>query len=153
MVLWVDPLSNHHNIRSGTVEFTSETGGMIHGVAGYFESVLYKDVILSRWAAHAMWLSVCPSNNLTKSDDFFAIGINPATHSPGMFSWFPIFFPIKTPLHVPAGAQVILDFWRLTDKRKVWYEWRVSCKVQGLGMIQWSTLHNVGGRSSSIGLF
>ncbi|KAI8350689.1 PRMT5 arginine-N-methyltransferase-domain-containing protein [Mortierella sp. GBAus27b] len=121
-----DPLSNHHNIRSGTIESTAETGGMIHGVAGYFESILYKDVIMS---------------------------INPATHSPGMFSWFPIYFPIKTPLYAPAGAQVVLDFWRLTDKRKVWYEWQVSCKVEGLGTIQSSTLHNVGGRSSSIGLY
>ncbi|KAF8932067.1 hypothetical protein BGZ58_007244 [Dissophora ornata] len=121
-----DPLSNHHNVRSGSIEFTSETSGMIHGVAGYFESVLYKDVLLS---------------------------INPATHSPGMFSWFPIYFPVKTPLYVPAGAQVVLDFWRLTDTRKVWYEWRVSCKVESLGVIQSSALHNVGGRSSSIGLY
>jgi protein arginine N-methyltransferase 5 len=86
-------------------------------------------------------------------DILSTIGINPATHSSGMFSWFPIFFPIKTPLYVPAGAQVILDFWRLTDRRKVWYEWRVSCKVEGLGEVQWSALHNVGGRSSSIGLY
>ncbi|KAG0307180.1 hypothetical protein BGZ98_000863 [Dissophora globulifera] len=121
-----DPLSNHHNIRSGTIEFTSKTSGMIHGVAGYFESVLYKDVVMS---------------------------INPATHSPGMFSWFPIYFPIQTPLFVPAGAQVVLDFWRLTDTRKVWYEWRVSCQVAGVGALQSSPLHNVGGRSSSIGLF
>ncbi|KAG0198038.1 hypothetical protein BGX28_008481 [Mortierella sp. GBA30] len=120
-----DPLSNHHNIRSGSIDFTVETSGMLHGVAGYFESVLYKDVMLS---------------------------INPATHSPGMFSWFPIYFPIKTPLYVPAGSQVMLDFWRLTDTRKVWYEWRVSCRVEGLGEIQSTALHNVGGRSSSIGL-
>ena len=26
----------------------AEKGGMLHGVAGYFESVLYKDVILSK---------------------------------------------------------------------------------------------------------
>lgn len=43
-----DPLSNHHNVRSGSIEFTSETSGMLHGVAGYFESVLYKDVMLSK---------------------------------------------------------------------------------------------------------
>ncbi|KAF9097028.1 hypothetical protein BGX23_009946 [Mortierella sp. AD031] len=121
-----DPLSNHHNIRSGSIEFTSETSGMIHGVAGYFESVLYKDVMLS---------------------------INPATHSPGMFSWFPIYFPVKTPLYVPTGAKVVLDFWRLTDVRKVWYEWRVRCSVDGLGEISSTALHNVGGRSSSIGLY
>ncbi|KAF9202936.1 hypothetical protein BGZ49_006955 [Haplosporangium sp. Z 27] len=121
-----NPLSNHHNIRSGSIEFTSKTSGMIHGVAGYFESVLYKDVLLS---------------------------INPETHSPGMFSWFPIYFPIKAPLYIPAGGQIVLDFWRLTDTRKVWYEWQVSCKVEGLGVIHSSPLHNVGGRSSSIGLY
>ncbi|KAF9437106.1 hypothetical protein BGZ76_001979 [Entomortierella beljakovae] len=121
-----NPLSNHHNVRSGSIEFTSKTSGMIHGVAGYFESVLYRDVLLS---------------------------INPETHSPGMFSWFPIYFPIKTPLYCPAGGQVVLDFWRLTDTRKVWYEWQVSCKVEGLGVISSSALHNTGGRSSSIGLY
>ncbi|KAF9179489.1 hypothetical protein BGZ50_006880 [Haplosporangium sp. Z 11] len=121
-----DPLSNHHNIRSGSIEFTSETSGMLHGVAGYFESILYKDVMIS---------------------------INPETHSPGMFSWFPIYFPIKTPLYIPAQAKVVLDFWRLTDTRKVWYEWRASCFVEGLGEIHSTPLHNVGGRSSSIGLF
>ncbi|KAG0086915.1 hypothetical protein BGZ93_003331 [Podila epicladia] len=121
-----DPLSNHHNVRSGSIEFTSENSGMLHGVAGYFESVLYKDVMLS---------------------------INPETHSPGMFSWFPIYFPVKTPLYVPAHSQIVLDFWRLTDTRKVWYEWRVSCKVEGLGEIHSTPIYNVGGRSSSIGLF
>ncbi|KAG0363712.1 hypothetical protein BG005_008082 [Podila minutissima] len=121
-----DPLSNHHNVRSGSIEFTSENSGMLHGVAGYFESVLYKDVMLS---------------------------INPETHSPGMFSWFPIYFPVKTPLYVPAHSQVVLDFWRLTDTRKVWYEWRVSCKMEGVGEIHSTPIYNVGGRSSSIGLF
>ncbi|KAG0055926.1 hypothetical protein BGZ83_007049 [Gryganskiella cystojenkinii] len=120
-----DPLSNHHNIRSGSIEFVAEKGGMLHGVAGYFESVLYKDVMLS---------------------------INPATHSPGMFSWFPIFFPVRTPVYIPPKATVVLDFWRLTDTRKVWYEWRVSCRFEGVE-IHASPLHNVGGRSSSIGLF
>ncbi|KAG0035126.1 hypothetical protein BGZ82_005404 [Podila clonocystis] len=122
----MDQGNNHHNVRSGSIEFTSENSGMLHGVAGYFESVLYKDVMLS---------------------------INPDTHSPGMFSWFPIYFPVKTPLYIPAHSQVVLDFWRLTDTRKVWYEWRVSCKVEGLGEIHSSPIHNVGGRSSSIGLF
>ncbi|KAF9586506.1 hypothetical protein BGW38_003420 [Lunasporangiospora selenospora] len=117
-----DPLSNHHNVRYGSIEFTSDAGGMLHGVAGYFESVLYKDILMS---------------------------INPETHSPGMFSWFPIYFPIKTPLYVPAKAQVVVDFWRLTDSRKVWYEWRVTCKLEGRGVIQSTPIHNVGGKSST----
>lgn len=41
---------------------------VLHGFSGYFDAVLYKNVTLS---------------------------IEPSTHSAGMFSWFPIFFPIK----------------------------------------------------------
>jgi hypothetical protein len=40
----------------------------VHGLAGFFDSVLYKDVHIS---------------------------INPATFSTGMFSWFPLFFPLR----------------------------------------------------------
>ena len=41
---------------------------VLHGFGGYFECTLYKDIMIS---------------------------INPATHSKGMFSWFPIFFPLR----------------------------------------------------------
>jgi len=41
---------------------------VLHGFSGYFDTVLYKNIILS---------------------------IVPETHSRGMFSWFPIFFPIR----------------------------------------------------------
>ncbi|KAF9156598.1 hypothetical protein DFQ26_009296, partial [Actinomortierella ambigua] len=86
-----EPLSNHHNIRSASILFELKTNGIIHGIAGYFESVLYKDVTLS---------------------------INPQTHSPGMFSWFPIYFPVKTPIYAPAGSVVTIEFWRQTDTRR-----------------------------------
>lgn len=56
------------NSRFKQLQFKIRQNGVLHGFAGYFETVLYKDVMLS---------------------------INPATHSPGMFSWFPIFFPIR----------------------------------------------------------
>lgn len=49
-----------------------------HGLAGYFEAVLYKDVLLS---------------------------IHPVTHTPNMFSWFPIYFPLRHPFYVPQGAR------------------------------------------------
>ena len=61
------------NSRHGTLRFPIECDAVVHGFAGYFETVLYKDVMLS---------------------------INPATHSPGMFSWFPILFPLITPVSV-----------------------------------------------------
>lgn len=61
------------NSRSETLTFSIECDAMLHGFGGYFETVLYKDVMLS---------------------------INPLTHSPGMFSWFPIFFPLQTPVNL-----------------------------------------------------
>ncbi|XP_068777944.1 protein arginine N-methyltransferase 5 isoform X2 [Struthio camelus] len=72
-------------------------------------------------------------------------GIRPETHSPGMFSWFPIFFPIKQPLAVRAGEEVAVAFWRCTNAKKVWYEWAVTAPVC-------SALHNPTGRSYTIGL-
>jgi protein arginine N-methyltransferase 5 len=50
-------------------------GALLHGFAGYFDAQLYKDVHLS---------------------------IFPPTHTPNMFSWFPIYFPLRTPIHLPA---------------------------------------------------
>lgn len=48
----------------------------IHGFAGYFDAQLYKDVHLS---------------------------IFPPTHTPEMFSWFPIYFPLVNPVHIPKA--------------------------------------------------
>ncbi|KAI8099404.1 PRMT5 arginine-N-methyltransferase-domain-containing protein [Halteromyces radiatus] len=119
-----DPINNLHNIRYSQTKFTVDKTMTMHGVAGYFESVLYKDVTIS---------------------------IHPDTHSPGMFSWFPIFFPIRTPLQVPQGAQVCLDFWRQTDKKKIWYEWAVTISKDNEDLAI-TPIHNVGGRSYWVGL-
>lgn len=117
---------NGHNKRYSHNLFASAQSAIVHGVAGYFECVLYKDVIMS---------------------------INPPTHSPDMFSWFPLFFPLKTPLYIPAGSRVDLHFWRCTDARKVWYEWSVvPFGADGPIVGAASMLQNPGGRSSWIGL-
>ena len=63
--------TNSHNVRHSSLTFSVRDRGVCHGLAGYFETVLYDDVELST---------------------------NPATmevKSPGMISWFPIFFPLK----------------------------------------------------------
>uniref|UniRef100_A0A673XAB1 Protein arginine N-methyltransferase 5 n=1 Tax=Salmo trutta TaxID=8032 RepID=A0A673XAB1_SALTR len=72
-------------------------------------------------------------------------GIKPETHSPGMFSWFPILFPLKQPIPVTRDDDVVVRFWRCNNGKKVWYEWAVtepSC----------SAIHNPAGRSYTIGL-
>ena len=58
----------HPVIRYCNLRFTSKTSAMIHGFGGYFDAWLYKDINIS---------------------------INPATFSAGMFSWFPLYIPIR----------------------------------------------------------
>lgn len=58
----------HSNKRYQVRTFNVKENSVLHGISGYFDAVLYDDVTLS---------------------------IEPRTHSPGMISWFPIFFPIK----------------------------------------------------------
>ena len=56
------------NTRCQTLKFTAKLDAMLHGFSGFFEAVLYKDIKLS---------------------------ILPETHSQGLASWFPMFFPIS----------------------------------------------------------
>ncbi|KAG9005117.1 methyltransferase protein [Tulasnella sp. JGI-2019a] len=93
------PYTNSHNTRSARRTFRIPHAGILHGLAGYFEAHLYGDV----------GLSIHPQ----RKDAI----------SPNMLSWFPIFFPFKEPLYLPANAEVDVSIWRVTDKRKVWYEW------------------------------
>ena len=65
------PVSNSHNTRHSRLRFRTRDRGVCHGLAGYFEAVLYADVQLS-------------TNPLTMEDK-----------SAGMISWFPIYFPLK----------------------------------------------------------
>ncbi|KAL2853677.1 PRMT5 arginine-N-methyltransferase-domain-containing protein [Aspergillus pseudodeflectus] len=95
-------ISNSHNVRRTRLAFPVPNRGVCHGLGGYFETVLYRDVELS---------------------------INPVTmdsKSANMISWFPIYFPLKTPLNVPDNGEIVVTMYRQTDDRKVWYEWMVE---------------------------
>lgn len=108
------------NTRSISMEFerSGEPSALCHGLAGYFDTQLYGDVYLS---------------------------INPDTHTPDMFSWFPIYFPLRTPVYLPAGAPVKVHMWRCARAHKVWYEWALTGP-------QTTTIHNPNGRSYYVGL-
>ncbi|GAA5865700.1 hypothetical protein JCM3774_004971 [Rhodotorula dairenensis] len=92
------PFTNHHNARSAHLSFHIPRAGVCHGFAGYFEAVLYADVMLS---------------------------IHPERAAGDMLSWFPIFFPLAEPVYLPANSELDVQIWRLTDntKRRVWFEW------------------------------
>ncbi|PIA44062.1 hypothetical protein AQUCO_01800245v1 [Aquilegia coerulea] len=100
-------------------EIPRDTGSaMVHGFAGYFDATLYKDVHL---------------------------GIEPSTATPNMFSWFAIFFPLRTPVCLQPGSPLEVHFWRCCGSTKVWYEWCVTSPYP-------SPIHNCNGRSYWVGL-
>jgi hypothetical protein len=37
----------------------------------------------------------------------------------GMFSWFPIFFPLRTPIQCVEGSRVEVHFWRINNAKNV----------------------------------
>ena len=74
------PVSNDHNKRHAHLTFRTRDRGVCHGLAGYFEAVLYAG-----------------EKGDGKEPDV-ELSTNPLTmnaKSPGMISWFPIYFPLK----------------------------------------------------------
>lgn len=91
---------------------------LCHGLAGYFTAVLYKDVLLST---------------------------HPDSHTDGMHSWFPIFFPFVRPVRIAEEEPLLVRMWRAVSPSKVWYEWAVQSP-------EVLPIHNPGGRSYWVGL-
>ncbi|KAI9216603.1 PRMT5 arginine-N-methyltransferase-domain-containing protein [Blastocladiella britannica] len=121
---------NLHNERYSALTFEMTEPTLVHGMAGYFDCVLYKDVFMST---------------------------SPEKHTPEMTSWFPIYFPIRHPVMVASNSRLTFHIWRRTASHKVWYEWAVvpepspaaeDTSLAGFGAI----IHNQGGRSHWIGL-
>lgn len=73
------------------------------------------------------------------------LSIYPPSATPNMFSWFPIFFPLRQPVHLAAGQPVEAHMWRCCSAHKVWYEWALTSP-------QPTPVHNPGGRSYYVGL-
>jgi len=105
------------NDRYAEISFESEVDALVHGFAGYFHCELYSD---------------------------FVVSIEPNTHSEGMFSWFPIYFPLRVPIFIRRGQRLKSHWWRCQNDKKVWYEWTISEPHP-------QPVHNPGGRSYYIG--
>ena len=103
---------------------TAEEGILVHGLVGYFESVLYGDVRIYQ----------------------------PALTHAGNVQLVPNLLPFPDSVIVHATANVQVDFWRLTADGKVWYEWSFMMTLADDTFLSVTPLHNVGGRSSWIGL-
>ena len=100
----------------------------IHGLLGSFSAVLYAG-----------------------ENNFAEISIAPHRFSKGMFSWFPLYFPFREPVHVPAGANISVKIWRRSAQAKVWYEWCAQVHRQG-EILSVTPIHNPNGRSSHVSM-
>ncbi|KAG0651580.1 Type II arginine N-methyltransferase [Hyphodiscus hymeniophilus] len=124
--------ANEHNTRFARLKFICRDRGVVNGIAGYFEAVLYDG-----GEAGKVELSTRPDTIDAKSKD--------------MISWFPIYFPLKNPLYFPDDSELEVSIWRQTDDRKVWYEWLVEVfamvgpnKRMRLGMSEAGTSRKIG---------
>lgn len=68
--------ANEHNARYSRLKFVCKDRGVVNGIAGYFEAVLYDG-----GEGKLVELSTRPDTIDKKSKD--------------MISWFPIYFPLK----------------------------------------------------------
>lgn len=104
------------NDRFCEVSFEADIDALMHGFAGYFDCDLY---------------------------DGITISINPDTFSTGMFSWFPLYIPLRTPLAIRNGDSIKSSWWRRHAGAKAWYEWALTEPCA-------TPLQNPGGRSWSM---
>lgn len=87
-----------------------EGGIVVHGLTGTFDSLLYK--------------------KRTGGKEEERISIAPSTFSVGMFSWFPLFFPLREPMFLPAGGKMAVSIWRIKATRTYGmsggWRWRIG---------------------------
>jgi len=78
--------ANEHNTRFARLNFVCKDRGVVNGIAGYFEAVLYD----GGEEGNIVELSTRPDTIEEKSKD--------------MISWFPIYFPLKVRLTLVRGG-------------------------------------------------
>ncbi len=108
-----------------------ETGNIIHGYLGTFQSVLYQSVV---------------------DQESSIISIAPTTFSVGMFSWFPLYFPLREPQLAVPGSILKCNIWRKCDEGRVWYEWCSEVISEKGKILSVSNVHNPNGRSCHVRL-
>lgn len=85
--------------RSIQLEFDVKIDCVMTGFAGYFDTVLFKNIKLS---------------------------IHRLAHTTGLISWHPMYFSLDEPQQLRAGDKICVDFRRCVSPNSVWYEWRTT---------------------------
>jgi protein arginine N-methyltransferase 5 len=158
--------ANAHNARYRALRFRVRRATLVHGFAGYFEAPLFCAGPGRKCLTFAATAGTAPAETagerearlgpaagaswnrgriLSRQECNGFLSINPATFSEGMFSWFPLFLPLRRPFYARAGETVEVHVWRRATAQKVWYEWAVAAPVA-------SPVQNVNGKRYWIGL-
>lgn len=111
--------------REAKLTFSSRTKSRVYGFSGYFSAVLYGNITLSSL---------------------------PHDYTPGLKSWFPMYFPIAQPLEVLKDSTIDISIWRETNQQRVWYEWAVETLFKRM-RIGATEIHNTDGAAFSIHLY
>jgi type II protein arginine methyltransferase len=123
------PSANQHNTRHSILHFPIPHRAACHGLAGYFECVLYSSTPVPTMSS--------ASSAYTPEEDYrtasaVVLSTNPNSMpqlSPDMMSWFPLYFPLKRAVWFPDDSECVINIWRKEDGRKVWYEWIVEAFI------------------------
>jgi len=85
-----------------SLTFNVSESRVLHGFAGYFEAVLYKDLTFS-----------------TRPEATQTAGA-------GGPSQFALYFPLRAPVYLVHDTECTFELWRRSESARVWYEWAVT---------------------------
>lgn len=153
------PLRNNHLdtdffSKSSLTEFKVKHRGEMHGIVGFFSSRLYNDTILStlpddcgldtvslqkselsRRSSFQKKIDQIQITDPLKgghgSKDLSDSKFSKSFHTPGLYSWSPIVFPLRQPFPIADDTELSVFMSRnhSLQERLIWYEWSVESFV------------------------
>eukprot|EP01031_Cornospumella_fuschlensis_P032431 gene32431-39217_t len=144
-------LDRHAKVRFVMDGPSQGAGALVTGFVGYFYAHLYGGVGLSTVPSREGDMDVdfgeeaCDGES--RGGDLLEGLADMFGKTDTMDSWFPLYLPITTPMHLRPGQSLELEMWRTGSERSVHYEW----SVVGVETAQQLPIHNLNGRCYAVG--
>lgn len=94
---------------------------VLHGLAGYFETVLFdpRSVASGTTGPSTGPPGLGISSSTGEELERVMLSTVPQTHTEDMYSWFPLYIPLAQPVRVSRGQTVTAHLWRSVPIRTV----------------------------------
>lgn len=118
--LWTfsHPLKDQNFTQGITTEFKIKHRGEIHGLIGFFTAKLYDDSTI---------LSIIPRGQTIKTiKPMTQLEIESLQYTTDLFSWSPLFFPLKQPMSITDDTEISVLMSRIHRDKKTWFEWSLE---------------------------